>query len=369
MTIPYVITAMALFLVPQSNESLKFWYVFVTYNLCTIVYTALNVPYGTLSSMMTRDSRQREMLSVVRQSMSPLGRMVVVSLTLPLVRMMGDTQAAWIKTMCLWCAVAMMTLIICFKNCEEKVVITCSQQKHSVGKQLKALFTNQYFWAIVVLWAVLTMHTTIVGIILPYYCKYILGSDGWMYSVLYFAETVFLIIGAVISPFLAKRMSKRDLTLIGCIMVLAAQLLFLFHPRDFHWALAIGVLRTLGCAPLNALIFEMVCDVIEFGHWKTDMWQEGLIFSVGSLGFKIGTGVMGAVISLLLQSKGYISSTAGGAAQPKAVTDMIVHIFEFGSVIIWCVALVVLLLYKLDKQYPQIMKELAEREAAFNHSL
>ena len=57
--LPYVITSVALFTVPQTAESLQFWYIFVTYNLCTTVcYTAINVPLGSLSTMMTRDSHE-----------------------------------------------------------------------------------------------------------------------------------------------------------------------------------------------------------------------------------------------------------------------------------------------------------------------
>ena len=65
MALPYVITSVALFTVPQTSETLQFLYIFVTYNLCTTVcYTAINVPLGSLSTMMTRDSHQRDILSL-----------------------------------------------------------------------------------------------------------------------------------------------------------------------------------------------------------------------------------------------------------------------------------------------------------------
>ena len=37
-------------------------------------------------------------------------------------------------------------------------------------------------------------------------------------------------------------------------------------------------------------------------------------------------------------------------------------IYKYGTTFIWVIAVVVLLFYKLDKIYPRIMKELAERE-------
>lgn len=87
---PYVITSVALFTVPQTSGSLQFWYIFVTYNLCTTVcYTAINVPLGSLSTMMTRDSHERDMLSIVRMTLAPIGRLISVTFTLPVVKLVG----------------------------------------------------------------------------------------------------------------------------------------------------------------------------------------------------------------------------------------------------------------------------------------
>lgn len=89
--LPYVITSVALFTVPQTSGSLQFWYIFVTYNLCTTVcYTAINVPLGSLSTMMTRDSHERDMLSIVRMTLAPIGRLISVTFTLPVVKLFGN---------------------------------------------------------------------------------------------------------------------------------------------------------------------------------------------------------------------------------------------------------------------------------------
>src|SRR5699024_3372867 len=86
MALPYAIGAVLLFTVPHTNAVLQFLYIFITYNFCTtICYTAINLPYGSLSSTMTRDGHEREMLSIFRMAMSPVGRIIAATCTPPLV--------------------------------------------------------------------------------------------------------------------------------------------------------------------------------------------------------------------------------------------------------------------------------------------
>ena len=368
MSVPYVLCAVAMFCVPHtSSTTIQFWYIFVTYNLCTTVcYTAINVPYGTLSTMMTRSSHERDLLSIVRMALSPVGKIIAVTFTMPVVKLFGDNQAAWIKTMSMWCAIALILLIICFVRCKETVNFEAAQQeqpKVPASRALKALLGNPYFWATLVLWTVTCVHTTIIGTDLPYYCKYVLGNDSWYYSVIYTAEIVTLIVGALLCPLLLQKFNKRDLSLAGCIIVVVAHALIMVNPMSFQWVLVMTVIRSLGQAPLTSLVFGMMGDVVEYGQWKSHLRQESLIFGGGSLGFKIGTGITSAVMTAMLEGAGFLSSVTGGAMQPTSAQHMISSIFKFGPIFVWAAAIIVLLFYKLDKIYPTIAKELAEREA------
>lgn len=368
MSVPYVLCAVAMFCVPHtSSTTIQFWYIFVTYNLCTTVcYTAINVPYSTLSTMMTRSSHERDLLSIVRMALSPVGKIIAVTFTMPVVKLFGDNQAAWIKTMSMWCAIALILLIICFVRCKETVNFEAAQQeqpKVPASRALKALLGNPYFWATLVLWTVTCVHTTIIGTDLPYYCKYVLGNDSWYYSVIYTAEIVTLIVGALLCPLLLQKFNKRDLSLIGCIIVVIAHALIMVNPMSFQWILVMTVIRSLGQAPLTSLVFGMMGDVVEYGQWKSHLRQESLIFGGGSLGFKIGTGITSAVMTAMLEGAGFLSSVTGGAMQPTSAQHMISSIFKFGPIFVWAAAIIVLLFYKLDKIYPTIVKELAEREA------
>ena len=364
MTVPYAIAAILMFTVPHTTEFVKGIYIFVTYNLTTtVIYTAINVPYGSLSTMMTRDSYQQDLLSIFRMILSPVGRIISVTFTMPLVKVFGDDQAAWVKTMFIWVAIAVVLLLFCFFQCEETVNVDVKKEKKvSVKKNLKALVTNKYFWCVLGLWSIQVIHQTIVGTDLPYYCKYIFKNDSWMYSTLYFLETAIMILGAMACPFLIKRWGKRNVTLAGSVLAVVSHLLILANPFSFQWFFGVTLIRSIGVSQLSATIFGMLGDVVEYGYWKNGFRQESLIFGGASLGFKVGTGVTSALMTGLMTASGYISSTSGNVVQPGSAVTTIGNIYKFGPVIIWAAAIILLLIYKLDKEYPKISKELAERE-------
>lgn len=368
-SIPFCASIIFLFTVPQTTASAQWWYIFITYNFCTTVcYTALNLPYGSLSAMLTRDSQERDMVSVFRMAMSPFGRILVGMCTLPMVKMLGDTQEAFVMTATLWAAVALALLLFCFFKCEEKVVITAREEKKEKvkgqgKKTFMAIVTNQYFWVVCALWILQNASTGVTGILLPYYSKYILENDTWVYSTLYFLELITLVFVVIISPKFMKKFGKRNYLMMGAVVAMAGQLVFMTSSYSFEVAVVSHILRGAGAGPLNAVIFGMLCDVVEFGQWKSGLRQEAYLFSAGSIGTKIGPGLVTALVTTMLTAGGYISSTDGGAVQPQEALDTIVMLYQWGPFFVWGAVLVCGLLYKLDKIYPQVMKDLAEREA------
>ncbi len=364
MAFPYAVAAVLMLTVPQTTATLQFLYILVTYNIATTVcYTAINVPYGTLSAMMTRSSRGRDLLGVFRMGMSPFGRIISVTFTLPLVKIFGGDQLAWVKTMSIWAVIAAILLLLCFKNCEERVHIeAAAKAKVDLKTNIKALFVNKYFWAVTILWIVQASYNTVFGTSSPYFCKYILGNDD-LYSIMYTIETVVLIGGVLFSPVMLRLFSKRNLALGGSILVIAAQLVLMSNPTSVSLAMITTVLRAFGTVPLNAFVIGMIGDVIEYGQWKTHVRQESIIMSGGSMGVKFGQGVAGGLIGMLMTASGYISSVGDAVVQPDTALHMIQNMFVYGPIILWGAAVIVLLFYKLDKHYDTIMADLKEREA------
>ena len=367
MSLPFAVSIVLIYAVPQGvSSAMQFAYIFVTYNLCTtVVYTALNLPYGSLSAMMTRVSKERDMLSIVRMTLSPFGKILAVSATLPLVKVFGDSQMAWIEVMSIWAVVAMLLLLFCFSRCKETVVIEARKKdgKIAVGKSLKCLLLNKYFWMAASLWMMQNVIFYITGTVLPYYCKYIFMNDA-LYSILFLLETGIMVSFTILfCPTLLQKFGKRNMALGGIAVAFIGHVIYLLNPLDFNWVVFSCVIRGIGFAPLNSVIFGFLGDVVEYGQWKFHVRQEGLIFSGGSVGTKVGSGLTSAVLTSMLSYAGYVSSTTGSAVQPQSAIQMIIDLYMWGPIVVWIIIGTILYLYKLDKEYPAIMRDLVEREA------
>lgn len=361
MAVPYAVTFILLFLIPaNASNMVQAIYIFVTYNLVnTIVYTALNLPYSTMASLITRDEKSRASTQAWRIFCGPGGKMVVTVSTLPLVRMFGNDQRAWIIVACIFAAVALVLLLVCFFNIEERVVIEAAEKETvSVGKNLKALFSNQY-WAICLgLWGFMVMMSTVSGTITTYYCKYLLG-DETLYSLIYAAELIAQCVVVLIVPMFVDRFGKRNLTMYGIFLVVAAQVVWMVSPLNFTVAMVSAVMRGIGVAPLWACVFPMIADSAEFGQWKTHVRQDGMIFSAASVGSKVGGGLSSAGIGLLMTSVGYDGLAA---VQTDTVLVMIKNICLYAPIGFSVIIIALCLMYKLDKIYPQVIADLKERD-------
>ncbi len=361
MAVPYFITGIALFLIPANvSENIQYVYIFVTYNLAnTVVYTATNLPYGTLATLMTRGQHEREVLNVFRMALGPFGGLLITACTLPLVKRLGDNQAAWILVMGIWMALGTILQLITFFKCKERVQIKAAKKSEvPFLRSLKALVINKYWLMSMLLWCVLSVYGTFNGTSLPYYCKNILG-DSVISSPISTCETLIQIVVIACMPKFLQKFGKRNCALTGAILVLIAQAPLLIAPTSISCLIASAVLRGIGVSPLFAVVFSFLADSVEYGQWKTHLRTEGMIMSAASLGSKVGGGFASAIVGKILTSSGYDGmAVAQSASANAAVSGM----YRFAPIIIWGIAIIILLCYQLDKHYPQIMAELKERE-------
>lgn len=361
MSVPYAVGCVLLFTVPDGSDWVKAVYIFITYNFIqTFCYTALNLPYSTLAALITRNQYERGSINAIRMALSPFGRILATSVTLPLVKIFGGDQQAWVIAATIYAVIALLLLLICFFNTEERVVLQKSQdEKIPIGTSLKALFQNKYWAMGLGLWAMLAVYMTLTGTGLGYYSKWILG-DELLTSPLYLAEQIPAIGVIFFIPALLKRYTKRSLAMAGAIISIVGQLILLIDVSSFTLAMVSAVFRGVGQAPLMGVVFSFLADSVEYGQYKTSLRLEGLIYSAASVGSKLGGGLMSAAFGWAMDYAGY---NGMAAAQSASALEAINILFVGGPIVVWGIVIVILLFHHLERDYPIIMRELAEREA------
>lgn len=363
MSIPYAIAAVLLMTVPQAGVMVRAIYIFITYNLMlTVVYTMFQLPFATSLSYMTRSQEERSKVNIIRMAMSPIGNIVVTMTFLPIVNRMGGGQDAWIKVTAVYGAISAVLMLICFFNTKERVEVLddVGGERIPLKKAIPALFQNKYFIILFFFFVLIALYQTFSGTMLTYYCKWNLGNDELL-GIITFASQIMMCISIPFLGLIIHKMSKRAWAMLGGVLIAAGSLVVSFAPQSVPLLWVGSFLRGLGTAPIYAVMFTMITDAIEYGQWKTGLRTPGAIQSAVTSGQKFGQGVGSAAIGFIMQAGGY-HSEAGVSAQSAQAIQTIYDLFVYGVAIIGVAILVLMLFYHLDKQYPQIMQELLERE-------
>lgn len=363
MSIPFAIASVLLFSVPEMAEKAQLIYIFITYNIVCTIYTAINIPYGVLSSLMTQDQYERSVLNIFRMIFAILGNIGITMLTLPVVTALGGGRKAWSMAYLIFGIIATILFLISFFFTKERVgneSLDGEKLKDNIPVMvgIKGLFKNKY-------WLILTAYGLTNGIILSialgvnvYYGQYILGNAN-LVGTLTFAFMLPMICSLFfIAPFI-KKFGKRNSSIGGLLITIVGYLIILFNPTNVTMVLVGCVIRGIGTAPGMGVNFAMIADSVEYGEWKTGNRTEGLIFSAQSFGGKAGSGLGGALIGWVLAMGGYVG---GVATQSQAAISSIKILFIIIPIVCIIIQLLLLIPYKLDKEYPQILAELNERK-------
>lgn len=119
------------------------------------------------------------------------------------------------------------------------------------------------------------------------------------------------------------------------------------------------MIKGVGNAALSGVMYGMLADTVEYNDWCSGIRAEGLVFSANSIGQKVGSGIGSAVLGWVLAAFGFISSSA---TQPVSAINGIRVIFLYVPLVVFAAMFVVLLFYKLDKEYAGIVDELGKRK-------
>jgi len=360
--------ALASFLMYQSSLAgaamgIKIVYMFVTYLLWgSICYTAINIPYGSMASVMSSEADHRAALSTFR-GVGSLIPQVIVGVVLPMFLYTTLDDGTKIANAKMFPIIALVTSVLavgcyllCYRMCTERIK---PQQTENISfaQSIKALLHNR----------------ALVGIALVYIC--FLGAQMLNQTISnyifkdYFSNTMGLSVmnaagfvpALALAPAavpLARRFGKKELGIFAAVLgAVAFGGLFLLHTSSMWLYVIVNIIGLLGFGLFNLIIWAFITDVIDDQEVKTGVREDGTIYAVCSFARKLGQAIASALGGWSLGWIGYVEGSTVG--QSEAVTNGIYNIATLVPTILYViVALCLIFIYPLSK------KKVAENIAA-----
>ncbi len=355
MAIPLAVIAFVMFNVPDASASVKFIFAFVTYQIYVCLYTSVCIPYQTLMSSITDRQDDRLSVNMWKTIGSSSGQFVISAFALGIVSAFGGGQNGYKYTVAIFAVVGTIALLTCFKNTKERVVLPA-------GEKIELKDTLQAFknlpWVLVCCTAFLALTAVVLRAQQTmYFAQYVMG-DVNIASRLLTISTIVAIPVALVVPKLAVKVGKRNLIIIGGLIYILSSVGMYMGRTNSMIVYLFAVLCGIGGSMPNSVCYVMTAETIDFGEWKHGKRVQGALMSFIGFSVKVGGSIGGMVASIILNHGGYVE---GALEQSASAIRAITINFIWLPAIMYAVIVVLMLFYRLDKQYPAIAAELAER--------
>ena len=345
------------------------------YLLMMAVYTAVNVPYGSLLGVMTDDDNEKNEFSSYRMvGAYAMGFITLLSFPYVIEFIGGDKLADGTYSVAakqhqyavigvVFGALATIGTLACGLLTKERLK-PVRAEKFSF-KPFADLFKNKP-WIYLTLIGICTnffngFRYAVAGYLLEYCLHGDVTVSGLIinYTVfMTFGEVTCMIFGGLSPKFTQWVGSKRKAFVWAAIICIVSSILFFFIPMDpaYIWVMvAIVIITSIGIGLYSPLLWSMYADVADYATEKNGTSSTGLIFSSGTMAQKFGSAISGALVALFLGMAGFISGTDAATGQTvvtitneEAVRQMIWALFSLFPAAI--AALIVLLIHKYPIQ-------------------
>lgn len=374
MAIPFGLSIFLMFLSPSFGMTGKIIWAVCTYIAgIAIIYTAVMVPYNTLSAVSTEDVDERTKLVTARNMFGFVGPLVIGAVSMPIVNFLGAGQFAWsVLTGIYGVLGALCYLWVYFsvkevgaeeryeeylaKKDEPQTVAEKKEQRNLLD-DLKALIQNKYWLIVLFIQLVIFFNYGVKAGYQTYYTKYALGDTNF-YSFLSSCGMIPNIAICFMIPWLSKKFGKRRISAIGCFLAILGGIVMAVNPVNRTLILVSTLLNCAGMAPICNCAFAMLGDTAIYSEWKSGVRNEGLLFSAESFAEKVGGALGGAAVAFALSLGGFVGNAAVQTESAMAVMTGLMVWFPVAVAVICIIALV---FYDLDGKYDTLFAEVMER--------
>ena len=365
MSFPLVITGVLMFTtIPGMSDGFYLAWAFVTYVVWGTLYSTVNIPYGSMASVMTADPVERTTLSTWRNMGAALAGMAINVLG-PMIVFVDNKISAdrMFMTACIFGVLAIACYMGCYKLSTERIAVPAKEvEKGAFLRSVKSLLKNKPFLWVLAASLLAMTNQFIVQAVNTYLFKDYFGNAGAL-SIIGLVQTLsmFLVV-PLVKPLVAK-FGKKEISVVG--MTIASIIYIVMFFLKFTTTTPFIVLVALGYMGMclyNIVTWAFITDVIDYHEYLTSMREDATVYSIISMSRKVGQAVAGGIGGVAIAAVGY-DATVGTQSQ-----DVLDGIYMLGTLvpgIFYAIIAVVLFIYPLSKQKTiQLGKDLEARRNA-----
>ncbi len=361
-------------------------YAYVTYILYGMMYTAVNIPYGSLASVITDDEIERSSLSMWRSIGAGVGGLPgQILLPIFVYSVVEDAKGepvldaagnvvkvlnpqVFTPAVIVLSLISVLVYFLHFKLSKERVVLPAKEKEknYNLFKTIKDLLSNKPFIVLCIVSMLLIAFQMYYQTAFNYLFKDYFAKPG-LYALVtvctYGPMALFL-------PFmgkLIKKFGKKEICAFG-LAVAALVNIGLFIIRGSALAhnpyvfLVFTFFSGMGQTFLVLEVWALVMDVIDYHELRTHRREEGTAYSLYSFTRKLGQTLAGAGVPILLAAIGYDTERVG-LGQSEEVLNKLYDISTLVPAITLAVmALLLAFGYSLSKKKLAVIKIELEAE-------
>ena len=349
LSIPFAVLGILVFITPDFSDAGKLIYAYITYALFMTLYTGINIPYSALGGVLTASSSERASVQSFRFAGGMLGGAFVVYFLPELVAYFGNGNdiKGYPIAMGVMGVLVVCLLWACFAFTNERAVTEVDEKSTPtpVSQDIRDLFRNSQWTIIAAITFFLLAAVAMRGGVTNYYIEYFFDrkdSIGMFNSLGMFAGAG----GALSVIVLKKYICKVTLFRWASIVVIILHFGFLPLSRDqYQIALILSMVANFFHMMVTVLLFSMIPDTVEYGKSKLKSAGNAMAMSFAGhlLALKFGIAIGGAMTGWGLAYIGYVANTS----QSESVLSGIVIIYASGPIVLGCVVLGLIRMYKL----------------------
>ncbi len=343
-------------------------------------YTACNIPYGSMASVITNNAKERTQLSTWRTVGATLSGMLI-GVIAPMLIFARDAQgqqyvvpekftiAAVIFGIC-----AAVFYLVCYALTVERVKIAPAKSENGkaklgIGETLKNLITCRPLLAIVIV-ALLTLVASLGTSALNTYLYKDYFNNTSVMGLASIAGTVSMLAMAPVATYLSARIGKKET---GCLGIAISAVIYLImwmmkitNPMVF---IGLYVLQGMGMGLNSMVTWAYIGDVIDYQEVKTNVRTDGTVYSTYSFVRKIAQAAAAGMGGWLLSAIGYVSSAAGEVVvQTESVRMSIYNCMTLLPAVLYILAfLCMFFLYPLGKKQVDENTSILEKRRSTNN--